>query len=480
MFLIGCQVQTIQGNGNIGSSKPVVGLDGSDQGEAATMGNIRPKIRRLTSVSTFSLRNTANDTTISQTANVFDIDNDGENEVFIGFTGYRDYPDVPIMVLDTSGPTKNTAEQIFVDGVPTCNQCTMTIFTDLDGDGDKDLVLSDAGSDDAPFSGTAIEIAVNEGGVFRRITQQIEGQIFGIRSYATAAGNLDGDSNGEIILSSGGDVKKSKVLELRNGHLSIGRNKFVSSGVWEMFGIEHASNMQVHDIDGDGKNDLYVGGSWWNPNHLIFWSGLRASTPSVLPDSTAGHVDNRRAGSAAVIAGGDVISTAIDDFDLDGDSDIVAIIEMVTGNKNGSDYVNDYDHPSVIQVLKNNGYRRFVDITDASSNNLGKRYFFQPLIYDLNQDGFNDIIFNYWSKADGSWAHNNKFGSLVLMNQGGLNFKRVEATSIPGYSSSLKGMIYPIAPTSAGTKILVLQLRGGYANSVNRQFSSYQAEIYFE
>ena len=52
MFLIGCQVETIQENGNTDSIKTVIGLDGSDQGDAVTVGNVRPKIRRITSVST--------------------------------------------------------------------------------------------------------------------------------------------------------------------------------------------------------------------------------------------------------------------------------------------------------------------------------------------------------------------------------------------------------------------------------------------
>ena len=450
--------------------------------QTVSQGPITPSIREITQRSTVSIPEYADDATIVHGINYFDIDGDGSNEVFICGTTYRDYVDHPVTVLSVKGGRAVDATATFFGSdIPNSNQCTGIFFTDLNADGLKDVVFTDAGMDSPPWTGTAIEVALNTGTGFRRITSQFEDKIFGIRSYAVAAGNLDRDSGGEIILSSGTDAELSRVIQFSGSGVRIGANKWVRSGNW--YNSNNASNMQVVDIDNDGKNDLYLGGNWGSPANQVYWSGLSASSASALPDTKFGYYKGNFDGREKTSTGADVVSSAIGDFDLDGDLDIVNAYEAVSGvwDTNTRSFENSYGN-SFLQILEQTSRRRFENIPADFSDDLGPRYYLPPFVVDLNHDGFDDIIFNYWTKLwnGGSWATENKFSSTILMNEGNMNFAKFDAKNISGYSRSIDGIIFPINIENGGSEILVLQpYSGDRSRGQNRRFVSYRANITF-
>jgi hypothetical protein len=450
--------------------------------QKASHGPIKPSIREITQPSTVSIPEYGDDATIVHGINYFDIDGDGRNEVFFCGATYRDFVDHPVTVLSVgSSGAKDVTSSVFSGDVPTSNDCTMIIFADLNADGLQDLVYSESGMDTPPWTGTAIEVALNTGSGFRRITNQFEEKIFGIRSYAVAAGNLDRDSGGEIILSSGTDAKLSRVIQFSGSRVTIGANKWVRSGNW--YDSNNASNMQVIDIDNDGRNDLYLGGQWSSPANQVYWSGLSASSASALPDTKFGHYKGNWDGRETTMAGADVVSSAIGDFDLDGDLDIVNAYEAVSGvwDTNTRNFEISYGN-SYLQILEQTSRRRFKNVAADFSDDLGPRYYDQPFVVDLNHDGLDDIIFNYWTKLwnRGGWATGNKFSSTILMNEGNMNFAKFDAKYISGYNRIIDGIIFPINIENGGNEILVLQPNSGDRSSgQNRRFVSYRANITF-
>lgn len=448
--------------------------------ETDTDNPLTPRIMPITEISAISFPEYADQATIIHGINYFDLDNDGRNEVFFCGTTYTNWVDHPVTVLsvEVSG-AKDITSAIFGGDVPTSNDCTMIIFADLNADGLKDLVYTDSGMDAPPWTGTAIEVAMNTGEGFLRITNQFEERTFGIRNYSVAAGNLDTDPYGEIIFQADGDAISYPVLQFSQDGLNISENPWVRSGNWDGNG----TNMQVADFDSDGTNDLYIGGNWGSPANLIYWGGLLAAGPTILPDTKLGHFTGPWGGSVKLWRGADMVSSAIADFDQDGDLDIVNAYQAVSGvwSEKGRKYNISYGN-SYLQILEQTSNRRFENIRPDFLDNLGEKYYQQAFVIDLNHDGLNDIIFNNWNQLwnGGTWATENKFSSTILMNEGNMNFVKFDAQKIFGYNRSIDGIIFPIDIEIGGSEILVLQpYSGDRSRGQDRRFLSYRANIIF-
>lgn len=455
------------------------GLDGPTVSESRTYpepnsGQL-PSLVDKSELTHIFLRDYSDDATIVHGINIFDIEEDGANEVFLCGTTYRDFPSHPVTVLKvTNDSTVDATERYFENGVPNSNDCTEIIFTDLNNDNQADVVFTDAGRDAPPWTGTSIEVALNNGNGFTRITEQFETKTWGIRAYAVAAGDLDGDHLGEIILTSGNDAEKSRILEFNESGIKVTANRYVSSGQW--WDPAGATNMKVLDLDGDGENDIYIGGNWAGPSNVVLWSALRGTRFAKLPDTPLGHADEGY-GVLETIQGADVTATAISDFDLDGDLDIINAYEHLLGTKNGSGYDMRGGNSS-LQILRQDSPRKFETILPSFPTLLGHKYFLPSIVYDINGDSYPDVILNYWQKHV-NWLTGNNYGSIILQNLGGMDFKRIEAGEFIGYDQNLRGMIFPISRTGDGTTVLVLQTRSGRAGQTARTFISYTGVLSF-
>ena len=446
--------------------------------------------------STIELPEYSNDATIVHGINVFDVNEDGRNEVFLCGTTYTNWVDHPVTILEVKdvGATDATARYFGTD-VPTSNDCTHIYFIDLNADGLQDVVYTDAGRDGPPWTGTAIEVALKNRSGFTRITEQFEKETFGIRAYSVAAGNFDDDKYGEILLSSAlvtseADVKKSRIIQFDGDAVSISKNPFVGRGTWIDASV--ATNIQVLDIDNDGKNDIYVGGTWDTPANKIFWSGIAAKRFSTYTETEIGHINynkiydemKRKNLESLPVQGADMTSTEIADFDNDGDLDIVNAYEQIIASCKfkadggiGCEMVgSNQGGNSFLQVLEQTSKRKFNDVTQDFDVALGNRYFLDPIIFDVNGDGLADIIMNYWNKKQ-DWTYGNPFGSTILVNKGEMNFQKVESKDIDGYNVPFGGLIFPIQSSETATKILVLQPLSGRQGEIQRRMISYTAML---
>jgi hypothetical protein len=204
--------------------------------------------------------------------------------------------------------------------------------------------------------------------------------------------------------------------------------------------------MTVRDIDGDGWQDLYISGSWITPNHRILYGNEGFPSKEALftlPEGPYGHTpwDTFMQPNVDFVRGSDVNQVVFEDFDRDGDLDIVAVMEDVQNYKAG--IFADEDHPLYtevhqnggtiygniwFQVLRNDGERQFVDVTEQGKD-LGFRYYISLLPIDFDLDGDMDLVGQYWNKSPAEECEP-RWGSTILMNSGNMVFHKVEAEEV--------------------------------------------------
>ena len=163
-----------------------------------------------------------------------------------------------------------------------------------------------------------------------------------------------------------------------------------------------------------------------------------------LPDGPYGYMnwETFQKSDKGVAQGADVNQVVINDFDGDGDPDIVAAMEKVENYKPGvfddkkhAWYTDVHNNGGAIygdywfQVLRNDGSRQFIDVTEQGRD-LGYRYYIALLPVDIDLDGDMDLIGQFWSKASYRGGCAQRWGTTFLINEGGLVFRTVEATDV--------------------------------------------------
>ena len=439
------------------------GNDSNDDDDAAiktvntsSATNLNPSLGYFEQSKTFISKNISNDTDLLRDISFLDTNSDAINEIFICYSTYTDFPDKPMTVIEVVDTPRDISQELFSGNIPTSNDCPHIIFEDLDEDGDKDLILAETGMDKAPWTGTAIEVAINQDGKFERVTEKFENQIYGIRSYATGAYYDHINKKGVIILG------REKILTLQDNQWTVSNHSYGWNQIWEQNDFKFASGMVIKDLDGDGVKDMYVSGGVQIKNHNVFWGGYGQGSYASLPPSR--FELNKKLTKTTVGIGGDVISTAIADFDNDGDKDIMSIIEQVNVGKN---YQISYG-VLVMNLLENKGNRRFISHPNASSVAEFDKYFLSPYIEDFNSDGLVDVIFPYWTKnVNFSWDYG--WGSMLFMNKGDLTFEAIDMKNVLNNLRSKNGIVAPLRKTGNGWDVAIISFLAGWTDVVDQR-----------
>jgi hypothetical protein len=204
--------------------------------------------------------------------------------------------------------------------------------------------------------------------------------------------------------------------------------------------------MAVQDMDSDGWQDLYLSGTWMTPNHRILYGHEEFPSEQyleTLPEGPYGHTswEYFMQPDVDMTHGSDISKVVLEDFDRDGDLDIISIMEDVQWYKPGvfdDEGHNDFDFISEeggiiygnvwFQVLRNEGERHFVDVI-SQGRDLGYRFYVSILSIDIDLDGDTDLVGQYWNKLDYEECIN-IWGSTIFINQGDLVFHSVDATEL--------------------------------------------------
>ena len=377
-----------------------------------------------------------------------DLDSDGQKETILSFNGYPEFPELEWLVLGGDNNVQNLSSTLFKTDIST--QQTRQIFqVDIDQDGDLDVIAGDVGFDLPPWTGGGIYALLNEGGIYTDITPLLPSGASTVRAYAIAAGNLDNDENIEVIVpdtnNAMGFGTKGLAIEITNidGEIIFTPEESPLSTLdWE---YENASVLTIQDIDGDGVNDLFIGGNWIEPNNTIYYSGFLATERSLLPESTYGHYSGQYSNiGEEIVTGADVNVVLFYDYDNDGDTDIITFAEEVNVNSiDGS--VNVAYNSTELQVLEQTDTRTFEN--DDLYIDLGYRYYGSAENVDVNNDGLMDFVGHYFVKGvDGSIA---PWGSSVFLNQGNLEFIQVDSVDFVNAKSTSEYGTITIASKNA-------------------------------
>ena len=212
------------------------------------------------------------------------------------------------------------------------------------------------------------------------------------------------------------------------------QNEFVDLAPFEEIPVayQHEWDESVHpftgaaviDIDGDGKDEVFVGGGHDQPDALLSYragkleniiEGTGLSNPAATHGPVSIDLDDdgdvdlivaREDGlylylntdgtfaqsrlPVALPADSVPFSVAVSDIDHDGDGDLYVSVFVAFPSFRSGVY-NEPDHAKSNVLLLNNGDGTFTDIT-TSSNTAGKQNSFLAVFSDLNNDGWQDLV----------------------------------------------------------------------------------------
>lgn len=314
-----------------------------------------------------------------------DVNDDGWPDLFVGT-----FADRPVDTYDNpGGPAPDrlllgSAAGFTIDPAfeGRLGRTAGAVFDDLDDDGDPDLIVSrnvrDGERADAPS-----EIYRNDDG--RLVPSSVLDDHRGGRAVATV--DFDGDGRRDIILVEDRWSGSSTALFANEGGLRFSDVTSELGFPTDVFGL----GVAVGDLNGDGEQDLVVGGSnrWFLGNG----EGFEEGAGSPLPWKLHGDED-------------DPAHVVVDDVDGDG------LLDVLVGQHFNSTIDDDIDEP--VRLFLNTGIDdddqpAFVDATDRVGLPSLATKSPQVLLVDLDGDGREQLVLTASTDAGGG-----EFSPVVL------------------------------------------------------------------
>lgn len=187
---------------------------------------------------------------------VGDVNNDGREDVFIG--GCKWNPG-ELWLQQADAKFVKAQEDLFIKD--SLAEDVASLFLDIDGDGDQDLLVLPGGNE---FSGDhparRVRLYLNESGVLSSAPISVFPNLF-ITGSAIAATDMDGDGDTDIFLASrsvpGNYPEKPAhyLLENRSGTFVLREAAVIDE-------LNKLTDARWADINGDGRIDLIVSEDW--------------------------------------------------------------------------------------------------------------------------------------------------------------------------------------------------------------------------
>ncbi|MGE0588323.1 MAG: FG-GAP-like repeat-containing protein [Cyclobacteriaceae bacterium] len=331
-----------------------------------------------------------------QRPSTVDFDNDGDYDVVVG--GYSGYV---TLLLNQGGPTtprfdhfellNSYSNPIYNDGRP--------VLVDLDGDGDKDLVMGDS------YSSDRIRYFISnqsQGGILGDDSNPLLfAEQFGTWNSVTKTGNpfdfpftdpgggktvhfvnFDGDSDLDVLIGHNYSYFADNIQ--LHYYQNDGNNNFTVAPFVTSPDISGSDNYSLAptfiDIDQDGITDLVVGN---RIGEIRFFKGngssLNEQTGDWSPAAKTGNPFN-------TIIFGRFAHPAFADFDNDGD------LDMIVGHQRVDTY--KYSSNDVLAYFENKGNAVFEELTgfDNPFQGVDVGHSSAPLFVNFEEDSDIDIV----------------------------------------------------------------------------------------
>ncbi len=164
----------------------------------------------------------------SQCVKSSDIDNDGDLDVFVGtrlIAGKYPFPASSYLLINEKGTFKKATDKIAPD-LQNLGMVTDAVFTDIDNDGDKDLMIVGEWMN--------ITLLINDAGEFKNSSEHYGlGDTRGLW-WSITASDLDNDGDDDYIIGNLGKNNKFKATK------------------------EHPFKVYANDFDNNGTNDVVL------------------------------------------------------------------------------------------------------------------------------------------------------------------------------------------------------------------------------
>ena len=357
-----------------------------------------------------------------------DLNNDGKNEFILSMSSYPQKP-IPLTVLGDDNGVLNLTSKYFPIGAPTVMHSPYIHYVDINGDGKKDIVASEAGLDVEPWHGSRIGVALANGNTFTDISNSLPAN--SSRSYSVAIGNFDGTGINKVLLP----AQQSKIIHGNSMLLSFNNGIQTSPNPitsWVENHLDKQTAMVTNDFNKDGYDDLLISGDWTGRNNVIIYgskNGLDISTLNTLPKGPFGQggfdwFNNNNGTPTQTIHSSELMSMSVD-LNNDGKPDVFSMYTHVvwypaktitdTSNPNYNSLYNtggiSFEDAAFSAIINNDGYK-FSLTNQSLNNNLGYKYYINMIPYDINSDGNIDIIAHYYSSREDS------HGTTFFINDG--------------------------------------------------------------
>lgn len=312
-----------------------------------------------------------------------DIDGDGDNDLLISGWNAVLGQIAKLYTNDGTGTFTEVTDTPF-EGV----DYSSIAFSDIDGDGDNDLLISGKNSADVSIT----KLYTNDGtGTFDEV---ISPPFNGIVRSSIAFSDIDGDGDSDVLIA--GVTSKF--------YINDGSGNFTED-LGTPFADVSSSSIAFSDVDGDGDQDVLITGM----------SNYEAVTKLYYNDGRGDFTEN-----IPPIAQVSTSSIAFFDVDGDGDEDV-----LVTGEIQSGDFSTA---KRVSKLYKNNGVGTFTEVTGTPFE--GVRYG-SIAFSDVDDDGDNDVLITGMTQ---NWAEiaslyiNDGTGGFTIMS--GTPFEAVRYSSI--------------------------------------------------
>lgn len=393
-----------------------------------------------------------------------DLNSDGKNEFILSISSYPQ-THIPLTVLGDENGSLNLTSKYFPGGSPTVMHSPYIHYVDINGDGKKDIIASEAGLDVEPWTGSRIGVALSNGNTFTDISNLLPAN--NSRSYSVAIGNFDGTRTTKVLLP----AQESTVIPGRSMLLSF--NNGIQTlpnpiNTWVENQLDKQTAMVTSDFNKDGYDDLLISGDWVGRNNVIVYgsaSGLNVSTLNTLPIGPFGQGGfdwfNTKSGlPTQVIHSSELMSISVD-LNNDGKPDIFSMYTHVvwyppktitdTTISNYTSLYNDgglsFEDSAFTAIINNDGYK--FSLVNQSKTNLGYKFYGNMIPFDINLDGNIDIIAHYYANKE------NTHGTTFFINDGKGGFNVIDGRDIfpQLITNNNVGALIPISNTNGFTGI---------------------------
>jgi hypothetical protein len=273
-----------------------------------------------------------------------DVDGDGDSDVLL--TG--DNTDDRIAKLYLNDGIGNFTE---VMGTPFAGVSEGSVaFADIDGDADDDVLITGFSS-----SGRSTKLFTNDG--LGNFTEVMGTPFDAVSRSAVAFSDVDGDGDNDVLIT--GNI--SGLQGMAKLYTNDGAGNFTEvmntpfEGVFE-------SSIAFSDVDGDEDNDVLITGE----NDFGVFGILYAN------DGTGNFSEVVGSPFASVFNG----AVAFSDIDNDGDSDVI-----ITGEN---------DAEKVVELYTNDGAGNFTEVANTNFERVA--FGTSAAFFDADGDGYDDLL----------------------------------------------------------------------------------------